>query len=84
MSAFSPIDKSDYERAVDICEEWLNDHSSSRECRGRRLIDTLENITDGYALSSDDTTPFGNLLSDVKGRRSHSSYESAFSACKQP
>ena len=63
------ITQSDYEQAIEICEDWLASYSSSHECGGQHLIDTLENVAyckqpRSYLI---DTRPFGSLLSKITG-----------------
>jgi hypothetical protein len=59
--------KSEYYRAISICEEWLDNYSSPHKCGGRNLLNTIKNIIDERpAFCIKDTRPFGDLLDKIE------------------
>lgn len=64
---FSP-DKFDYNRATNICQNWLENNYSADSCGGQNLINTFKNIaTEMPAFCIIDKRPFGDLLSRIRG-----------------
>lgn len=67
MCTLSP-NKSDYNRAIFICNEWLDSYELAHKCGGKHLIDTLNNIVNKVpAFAITNTRPFGEILSSING-----------------
>lgn len=62
MSSFC-VGESDYNRAILICQEWMDNYESPHNCGGLNLINSLDQITNEIpALRIKDLRPFGDLL----------------------
>ena len=62
------INESDYERAIEILQDWMDGYSSSKEFHGQFLIDNLGVITCELPfMVIYHTAPFGSLLSRIEG-----------------